>query len=99
MTGGMLWFTDLASPDPTGILPVLAGTINLLNVMTTQVNSDSTFFRKMRQFMFIMPLVTVPVWMTFPAAFNIYWITTSSIQFLFINVIRSQAIRKRLGIP
>jgi YidC/Oxa1 family membrane protein insertase len=41
LSGGMLWFTDLTAPDPTGILPLIAGSINLLNMLTTQVNSDN----------------------------------------------------------
>lgn len=33
LTEGMLWFKDLSSPDPTGILPVLGGTLTLLNML------------------------------------------------------------------
>ena len=32
MTGGMLWFTDLTTPDTTMILPVTLGLVNLLNI-------------------------------------------------------------------
>lgn len=67
MTDGLLWFSDLSSPDPTGILPVLGGTVSLLNMLTTSTLNTNSVMRKMRRYMFLFPLVTVPIWMTFPA--------------------------------
>ena len=32
LTEGLFWFKDLSAPDPYGILPILGGTINLLNL-------------------------------------------------------------------
>lgn len=46
-----------------------------------------------------MPLVSIPIWMTFPAAFNIYWLCTSGCQVLMLNAFRSDRFRKYLGIP
>jgi len=77
MTDGLLWFSDLSSPDPTGILPVLGGTISLLNMLTTSTLNTNSMMRKMRRYMYLFPLVTVPIWMTFPAAFNLYWVATN----------------------
>ena len=34
MTDGILWFTDLSSPDPLGILPFIGGFVSLLNIMS-----------------------------------------------------------------
>lgn len=41
LTEGFFWFTDLSSPDPTGILPVLGGLVSLLNIVTTSAASAS----------------------------------------------------------
>ena len=77
MTDGMLWFQDLSSPDPYGILPILGGAISMLNILSTSTGGNVTF-RKFTKFMKIMPLLSIPIWMTFPAAFNLYWLVNSS---------------------
>lgn len=33
--------------------------------------------RKFSKLFKVLPLISVPIWMTFPAAFNIYWILFS----------------------
>ena len=63
---GMLWFTDMSSPDPTGILPVLGGLVSLLNILTSTAASNSGFMRKIRRYVYVLPLISIPVWMTFP---------------------------------
>ena len=35
LTDGILWFKDLSSPDPYGILPIVGGIMNLVNMMTS----------------------------------------------------------------
>jgi membrane protein insertase Oxa1/YidC/SpoIIIJ len=40
LTDGMLWFKDLSAPDPYGILPIIGGSISMLNIMT--MNSTAT---------------------------------------------------------
>lgn len=36
LTDGLLWFKDLSSPDPTGILPIVGGVISYLNISTSR---------------------------------------------------------------
>lgn len=99
MSDGLLWFSDLSSPDPTGILPVLGGTISLLNMLTTSTLNTNSVMRKMRRYMYLFPLVTVPIWMTFPAAFNLYWVATNLAQLFIMNLFRMDSFRKFMGIP
>jgi len=77
LTDGILWFKDLSSPDPTGILPILGGTFSLLNVMSMNTSGGNKNFAKMSKFIKFLPLVSIPIWMTFPAAFNVYWLVFS----------------------
>lgn len=63
---GFFWFKDLSSPDPTGILPVMGGIISLLNILTTSNQNTSSVMRKIRKYIYILPLISIPVWMTFP---------------------------------
>lgn len=58
---GMLWFTDLSSPDPTGMLPLLGGVVSLLNFLTSRTNNSNSTFRKMRKFIIFLPLLAVPI--------------------------------------
>mmetsp|Transcript_24744 Transcript_24744/g.17440 ORF Transcript_24744/g.17440 Transcript_24744/m.17440 type:complete len:133 (+) Transcript_24744:678-1076(+) len=99
LTEGFAWFTDLSSPDPLGILPVSAGLVNLLNIMSTSTANSNPTMRKLRRYMYALPLISIPIQMTFPAAFNLYWITTSSVQLLILNLFRLDSFRNYVGIP
>ena len=99
LSEGFLWFTDLSSPDPTGILPLAGGIISLLNILSTSTMNTSVVMRKFRRFVYIFPFISVPIWMTFPSAFNLYWITTSSIQLICVNLFRFEWFRNFCGIP
>jgi membrane protein insertase Oxa1/YidC/SpoIIIJ len=79
MTDGILWFKDLSSPDPTGILPLLGGAMSLINTMSTNTAGGNSTIRKFTKFFRVMPLISIPIWMTFPAAFNVYWLIFSGI--------------------
>ena len=107
-TDGLLWFKDLTSPDPTGIMPIVGSLITLLNLMTTSTSTSSPTARKMRRYLFILPLMSAPIWMTFPAvsvfklnfqAFNLYWIFTGLTQLTLINVFRSERMKNFMGVP
>jgi membrane protein insertase Oxa1/YidC/SpoIIIJ len=75
LTEGFFWFQDLSSPDPYCILPVIGGLVNILNMLNTTTTNSSTIIRKMRKYIIILPLMTIPIWMTFP-------VVSSSILFL-----------------
>tara|TARA_B110000285_G_C15001225_1_gene551535 strand:+ start:575 stop:949 length:375 start_codon:yes stop_codon:yes gene_type:complete len=77
LTDGILWFKDLSSPDPYGILPIMGGLFSMLNIMSTNAGGGNNQMRKMSKFLRVLPLISVPIWMTFPAAFNVYWLVTS----------------------
>jgi membrane protein insertase Oxa1/YidC/SpoIIIJ len=34
LTDGFLWFKDLSAPDPYGFLPIIAGLLSLLNMLS-----------------------------------------------------------------
>ena len=67
LTDGFLWFKDLSAPDPYGILPMIGGLITLINILSTSTANLTPTMRKFRKYMYILPLMSVPVWMTFPA--------------------------------
>ena len=97
LTDGVLWFTDLTAPDPLGVMPVLGGFMSLLNIMSASAANSNNNFRKISKFIRIVPLISVPVWMTFPAAFNIYWIVNSGMQLAIVSAVRSENFRAFFG--
>jgi len=99
MTEGFLWFHDLTSPDPLGILPLMGAGITFLNLMNSQVTSNNETMRKIRRYMFVLPLISGPVWMTFPVAFNLYWLVSSGTQLAVLTAFRTERFRNWMGIP
>ena len=99
MTEGFFWFKDLSSPDPYGILPVLGASFTFLNILSTSTTNLNPTMRKLRRYMFMLPLMAIPVWMTFPAAFNLYWMTASWMQIIVLNLFRNLKFRQMIGIP
>ena len=99
LTDGFLWFKDLSAPDPLGILPMLGGVVTLLNILSTSTNNIGPTMRKIRKYIYFLPFVSVPIWMTFPSAFNLYWITGQLIQLIILNLFRNAKFKEFMGIP
>ena len=96
---GFFWFTDLSSPDPFCMLPVVGGVLNMLNIMNTTVSGTNSTMRKMRKYLLLMPLISIPVQMTFPVAFNLYWIASSGVQLGILCAFRTDNFRRFMGVP
>mmetsp|Transcript_14448 Transcript_14448/g.24653 ORF Transcript_14448/g.24653 Transcript_14448/m.24653 type:complete len:312 (-) Transcript_14448:32-967(-) len=98
MTDGFLWFTDLSQPDAFFVLPILAGTVQYLNIINSNTAAANPTFRKFQKLLKLMPVISIPIWMTLPAAFNVYWIIFSSFQLVLLNLLRFTRVRQHLGI-
>lgn len=99
LTDGIFWFKDLSAPDPTGILPLIGGLFSFLNIVNSSTSASSNSqFRKFSKFFKILPLLSIPIWMTFPSAFNIYWIITSGVQLMITMSLRFTFFRRFLGL-
>lgn len=61
VTEGFLWFRDLSSPDPYSVLPILGGALNMLNMLNTTTTNANPMMRKMRRYIVIMPLISIPI--------------------------------------
>lgn len=80
LTDGILWFKDLSSPDPYGILPIICGLMSFINIVTSANMGSNPMFRKFMKGFRLLPLISIPIYMTFPVAFNIYWIIFACVQ-------------------
>ncbi|KAH0850691.1 hypothetical protein HID58_095334 [Brassica napus] len=100
-TGGVLWFTDLTTPDSLYILPVITA---LTFLITVECNAQEgmegnpmagTVKNVCRGF----ALLTVPMTMSFPQAIFCYWITSNLFSLTYGLVIKRPRVKKLLKIP
>jgi YidC/Oxa1 family membrane protein insertase len=75
------WYISLGAPDPTHILPVLAGVATFIQLRMSQPRTASASKDAMSQQMqimqFVMPFITFFFALNFPAGLALYWTTTS----------------------
>ena len=48
--------------------------------------------------LYILPLVSIPVMINFPAALNVYWLCNNMISLVQARVVRLPGVREKLGI-
>jgi len=98
-TGGLGWFTDLTVADPLMILPIVtASTIYLQIYLNADGMNTDTMPEIMKKLMYLLPLISVPIMINFPAALNIYWLSNNLISLVQARVVKHPEIRKKLGI-
>lgn len=71
--GGLLWFTDLSSSDPTLILPILAAATMLASMEITNKSMEP----QQRWLMRALPVGFAFFTYWFPAGMFVYWITSN----------------------
>ena len=80
------WHFALSQPDPTHILPILAGLATFVQLRMSQPKTVGTAAandptqQSMKTMQYIMPLVTVFFGWTFPAGLALYWTVSSIFQ-------------------
>lgn len=81
------WSFPLSQPDPTHILPILAGLMTFIQLRMSQPATSTTAASKgdpttqtMKTMQYIMPLFTVFIGWTFPAGLALYWTVSSIFQ-------------------
>ncbi|KAI3862132.1 hypothetical protein MKW92_020612 [Papaver armeniacum] len=99
--GGAFWFTDLTTPDPLYILPIVTALTFLISVEFNmqdglQGNPAAQTMKKVsRGFAAFM----VPLTASFPKAIFCYWITSNVFTLIYGLVIKLPAVRKLFNIP
>ncbi|KAJ1693446.1 hypothetical protein LUZ63_010144 [Rhynchospora breviuscula] len=99
--GGTLWFTDLTTPDPMYILPVLT---SLAFLVTVELNMQegmegNPMAKTMKKFSRVLALLTVPFTASFPKAIFCYWITSNLFSLVYGSVMKRPAVKEFLNIP
>jgi len=103
-TSGILWFTNLAAPDPYHILPVLSAVSFLAimelgkeQMMASSVNNPAQG-RMMINFLRAVAVIMIPVTLDFSTAIFCYWTTNNTISLIQTGLFRNANVRKGLGI-
>jgi YidC/Oxa1 family membrane protein insertase len=80
------WYISLTQPDPTHILPILAGLATFVQLRMSQPKtaanapSNDPSAQSMKMMQYMMPLITVIFGWTFAAGLAVYWTTSSLFQ-------------------
>ena len=95
-TGGVLWFTDLASSDPLMLLPILSGTCSiLLFEVGTEIREMS---KKQRLLGRVVAVSFVPILFYAPASVHLFWTSNWMMSAIQDVVLSQPAVREKLGL-
>lgn len=84
------WITDLSSPDPYFIMPVLMTLSSLLQTALNPAPPDPM----QAKLMWIMPLMFSVMFFFFPAGLVLYWLTNN-----ILSIAQQWIINTRMGVP
>lgn len=96
-TGGVAWFVDLSSKDPTYGLPILAG-LSLLAMTELGGDTGAKMTPTMRSAMRFLAFSSVPMTCWMPSAVFCYWIPSNMFSVCLGGAMRSTVLQSRLGL-
>ena len=99
---GFLWFSNLAATDPFFLLPIFSaflGYMNIIELMKRTANqSGPNPLEMFKPVLKILPLISIPINCTFPAALNLYFIMITLNNFLLIKAFNNERVKKYYNI-
>ncbi|XP_071117534.1 cytochrome c oxidase assembly protein COX18, mitochondrial-like [Haliotis cracherodii] len=100
MTEGMLWFRDLTVPDPTFILPLSVGLINLIMLeMQFKLQTPTRLQKVAKNVWRGTTVILVPIAAIVPCSMCFYWACSSLFTFAQFLLLRHARVRSVLGMP
>ncbi len=84
------WITDLSSPDPYFILPLVMAVTTLIQTALNPLPPDPL----QAKLMWLMPLMFSVMFFFFPAGLVLYWITNN-----VLTIAQQSVINKSMGVP
>ena len=86
----MAWITDLSSPDPYFILPLVMAVTTMIQTALNPLPPDPL----QAKLMWMMPLMFSVMFFFFPSGLVLYWITNN-----VLTIAQQSFINKRMGVP
>jgi len=98
-SGGLHWFTDLTICDPFYLLPIITSTTIFVQLyLGADGMNTATLPPIMKKVIYLMPLISLPFMIQFPAALNLYWLSNNCISIIQASLLRNTTIRSKLGV-
>ncbi|XP_063157610.1 mitochondrial inner membrane protein OXA1L-like [Candoia aspera] len=99
-TGGLWWFTDLTAADPYYVLPLMT-TVSMWIILETgmQTGAPNPNLDLMKKVFRVMPVLFLPVIISFPTAVFTYWLTSNLFSIMQVLLFRLPAARTFFHIP
>eukprot|EP00299_Pterocystis_sp_00344_P010701 c4861_g1_i1.p1 GENE.c4861_g1_i1~~c4861_g1_i1.p1 ORF type:complete len:284 (+),score=54.14 c4861_g1_i1:59-910(+) len=100
MTGGLWFFTDLTTRDPTFVMPILSALGFVVTILITQ-NGKYALPQSPRMKLVVrsFSVFMVPLTAAFPKAMFVYWITNNGFSALQMCLFNISSVRRLLDIP
>jgi len=86
----MAWITDLSSPDPYFILPLVMAVTTMIQTALNPLPPDPL----QAKLMWLMPLMFSVMFFFFPSGLVLYWITNN-----VLTIAQQSVINKSMGVP
>ncbi|QHE88684.1 membrane protein insertase YidC [Hydrogenophaga sp. BPS33] len=86
----MAWITDLSSPDPYFILPLVMAVTTMIQTSLNPLPPDPL----QAKLMWLMPLMFSVMFFFFPSGLVLYWITNN-----VLTILQQAYINKSMGVP
>ncbi|KAJ3118957.1 Cytochrome c oxidase assembly protein cox18, mitochondrial [Phlyctochytrium bullatum] len=93
---GVLWFANLAAPDPTVLLPLAIGGMHLFNIEmnSSSVKKPTARQRALKIVFQTLAVASVPIATQVPAGIALYWATSAAFS-VVQNVVLNRVFGKR----
>ena len=98
-SGGILWFKDLSSPDPTYVSPILTAASFMLVIEMAENAGNNPNANTMKWAFRLLGVSMVPLTASLPQGVFIYWTTTNIISVAVSQLLKNPGVRRVLNIP
>ncbi len=85
----LMW--DLSKPDPTYILPIIAGILQFFQARQMMTKTNDETQKTMNQTMMLMPLLIVMFASSLPASLAVYWIAATIVGIIQTGIIKRKS--------
>lgn len=86
-----LWISDLSQKDPFYVLPILMGLTQILLMKMSPSGGDDI----QKKIMYVMPVLMVILFMSFPSGLNLYWFVSNLLQIGQQHIINKTIFKKK----
>jgi len=95
---GILWFQDLAAPDPYLGLQCLSAAVIMGFMRAGGETGAQTFSPQVKKFLMYLPLISIPATMSLSSGVILYFFVNGFFSVIQSQLLKNKAFRKRMGL-